>query len=67
LDGDALKDAKNNAEYFIKHGVKVRIAELPEDQDPNSLGFEKVWEFIDNAQPFTESDIFNFKILNKLQ
>lgn len=66
LDGDALKEAKNNAEYFIKHGVKVRIAELPEDQDPNSLGFEKVWEFIDNAQPFTESDIFKFKILNKL-
>ena len=67
LDGDALKDAMLNAEYFIKHGLEVYIAELPDGEDPNSLGFKKVWEFIDNARPIKESDIFKFKVLNKLK
>lgn len=67
LDGDALDDAIRNAEYFIQNGIEVERVELPIDQDPNSLGFEKVWEYIYRSIPLTNNDIFKFKILTKLK
>lgn len=67
LDGDALNDAMRNSEYFINNGIEVQTVELPMNEDPNSLGFEKVWEYIYRSVPVTNNDIFKFKILTKLK
>lgn len=67
LDGDALKDAMEQSKYFIESGIECFKVELPIDEDPNSLGYEKVWQFINNAVKITETDNFEFKILNLLR
>lgn len=79
LDGDALNDAILQSSYFIDHGIKCSKVQLPIDEeeslkqkrtiyhDPSSLGFEKVWQFIDNRIEITESEIFKFKFLNRLR
>lgn len=67
LDGDALTDAIGNAEYFIQHGIKVRLVELPDDHDPSSLGFGGVWKYIRQAKELTLSDVFRFKLLKRLK
>lgn len=66
LDGDALMDAMRNCGYFVKNGVKVKIAKLPVGQDPNSLGFPLVWEYIENAVELNEQDIFRHNFITKL-
>ena len=66
LDGDALSSVMKNAVYFIQNGIEVSKVNIPEDEDPNSLGFEKAWEYIDNAEPITNNQSFKFKILSKL-
>lgn len=67
LDGDAIKDSIDQARFFIESGIECWKVELPIDQDPSSLGFEKVWEFIDRAEKITEVDNFENKILNLLK
>jgi DNA primase len=67
LDGDALNDAMMQAEYFINNGIGVSCVTLPRNEDPNSLGYSKVWQFIHDAKIITNTDIFKFKILTKLK
>lgn len=67
LDGDALIAMMNHASYFINQGVKVKLVELPYNEDANSLGYEKVWQYINNAKVVTESEIWKFKMKNKLK
>ena len=67
LDGDALKDAMRLSGYFIQHGIEVFRANLPENEDPSSLGHNKVWEFIENAEKVNESSNFEFRLLEKLK
>lgn len=67
LDGDALKDAIENSIYFIQNGIKCSKVKLPINEDPNSLGFEKIWQFINQREEIRENDIFKFKMFNKLK
>lgn len=67
LDGDALKDAMEQSKYFIESGIECFKVELPMEEDPSSLGYEKVWQFINKAVKITETDNFEFKILNLLR
>lgn len=67
LDGDALNDAILQSSYFIANGVECWKVKLPQNEDPNSLGYEKVWEYINTAELITESEIFKFKLLNRLK
>lgn len=79
LDGDALQDALNQASYFIENGIECWKVKLPIDgvesakqdrivwHDPSSLGHEKVWQFINQAEKITESNNFENKILNLLK
>lgn len=66
LDGDAQNDIIEQSEYFIQNGIDVKKVQLPENEDPSSLGYKKVWEFINKAEPITESEIFKFKMLKRL-
>lgn len=67
LDGDALQDAMNQASYFIENGIECFKVKLPFDEDPSSLGYEKVWQFINQSEKITESNNFQNKILNLLR
>ena len=67
LDGDALNDVMRHAKYFINHGIDVYKVNIPEDEDPTSLGHEKIWELINQAEKVTESMIFKYELLNKLK
>lgn len=66
LDGDALNDAILQSEYFIQNGIKVKKVRLPINEDPSSLGYEKIWKFINDAQIITEAELFYFTMMNKL-
>lgn len=67
LDGDALNDAMQLSEYFIQNGIEVFKVTLPKDEDPSSLGCERVWQFIEKAEKISERDNFEYTILNKLK
>jgi len=67
LDGDALNDAMLQAEYFLNNGIPVSRTILPEGEDPSSIGYERVWKYINNAEPLNESQIWQFKMKNKLK
>lgn len=67
LDGDALNDMMQHANYFMEQGIEVYRVELPFDQDATSLGYEKVWEYIKNAKLVTKTDLFQYEIFQKLK
>ncbi len=67
IDGDALHDAIMQSDFFLKNGIKVKIAEFPTDEDPSSLGYLEAWKFIKNAIVLTENDLWNYKIKQKLK
>lgn len=67
LDGDASEDTIKMASYFNKFGIDVYKVNLPENEDPCSLGFERVWEFIEKAEKITDTNLFKFKILEQLK
>jgi len=62
LDSDALKKSIKHAEYLMGFGVNVHFIELPEGQDPNSLGYNYMWKLIESASKLTDSQLFEFKI-----
>jgi DNA primase len=64
LDSDAIKKSINVAQYFITQGIDVHLVELPLNTDPNSLGFDKMWQLINNSEPISESTLFNYRIIN---
>jgi len=45
-DGDAHWKAKKEAEFFRPFIENISIIKLPTGEDPDSLGTEKVWEYI---------------------
>lgn len=67
LDGDAENDIFKLAEYFIQNGKTVYHVKLPTDQDPTSLGFKRVWEYIENSKPITANNTFQHNLFNKLK
>jgi hypothetical protein len=67
LDADAQREIFEEAEYFLDNGITVYHCELPEGEDPNSLGYKKVWEHIRNAKIITKNDIIKRKIEWKLK
>ena len=66
LDPDANKAAMAHSEYFISNGVNINFVELPEGNDPSTLGYDKTWELINKSKTINSSDIFQQKILNRL-
>ena len=48
-DGDAYWKTVKEAAYFRPLFPSVKIAELPDGEDPDSLGYEAVWQYINKA------------------
>ena len=62
LDGDALKSASKLADELIHIGKNVYQMELQYDKDPGDLGYEKMWELIEEQKPTTENKILKNKL-----
>lgn len=66
LDNDAQKDAYALGNNLTNEGVLVNVVELPKDEDPNTLGFCKIWELIDKSKSQSSSDLYKEEILSRL-
>lgn len=66
LDGDALKDVMDHAQYFINQGILVKRVILPFNEDANSLGHDRIWELINRAEIVNESNSFEFRMKERL-
>jgi hypothetical protein len=66
LDSDALSKSITHAQLLMGTGMNVHFVQLPTGADPNSIGYDKMWELIDNTPPLTEFDLFKYKVSNKI-
>lgn len=62
LDADALRKQIDMADYFMGFGVNVYFVELPDNEDPNKLGFKRMWELIKSTQKLTSQKLFEYKV-----
>lgn len=62
LDSDALKKSIKHAEYLMGFGVNIYFVNIPTGQDPNSLGYNKMWDLIKSTPKLTEDRLFEYKI-----
>jgi len=62
LDSDAKESSIKLMEQLVKNGIKVCFVELPDNQDPSDLGFDKMSELISNSVPISSFDIIKMKI-----
>ena len=67
LDGDALNDAIMQSEWFLNNGIDVKKVQLPETEDPSSLGYTQTWKYIKEAKPITEFEVWNYKLKQKMK
>jgi DNA primase len=58
LDGDQKEDCIRIAEYLQSIGIKPYIVKLPDNEDPSSLGYKKIWELIKNTVELRQEDLF---------
>lgn len=67
LDGDALNDAILQSEWFLNNGINAKKVQLPENEDPSSLGYNQIWKYIKEAKSITEFEVWNYKLKRKLK
>lgn len=66
LDPDAQRDLQKHCEYFTQHGIETFKVDLG-GSDPGELGFERVWDRINNHASLVKvADNFEEKIKNLL-
>ncbi len=61
LDKDAVANSYDYVEYFINHGIDVKITHLP-DKDPSVLGYTKMVECINQAEKVDFAKLVSFKL-----
>lgn len=59
LDNDAMQDATKIANTLRGWGVQSYITELPQGQDPSSLGHNKIMQCINNSSLFNKQFMIN--------
>lgn len=62
LDGDALKDSIEHIKYFLANGLSVKLCELKVGEDPNNLGYDKIWQKIDNSKEMNSAELFKMEM-----
>ena len=56
LDGEAQEEAQALAQILAGYGRTVRVAQLPQDEDPDSIDRLALTSYIKNAKPVTLSN-----------
>lgn len=62
LDSGETKDIMKISEYLLSIGKKVFIVDLPEGEDPSSIGKDRIWDYIGSARPTNIDAIFLHKL-----
>lgn len=66
LDYDALSKSIDIARYLMNLGISVHFVKLENGTDPNSLGYEKMWNLINSTEELTEDELFDYTIKKSL-
>ena len=62
LDDDAKKDAYNLSEFFKDFGIDTKVVNLPKNEDPNDLGFERMTNLIGDTISSSFSDMISARL-----
>ena len=62
LDNDAKKDAYNLSEFFKDFGIDSKVVNLPKNEDPNDLGFERMTNLIGDTISSRFSDMISARL-----
>lgn len=62
LDNDAIKDMIPIAEEFISNGVGTYIVQMPDNNDPSSIGYKKYHEIANSTPPANTHDLMKLRI-----
>jgi len=67
LDPDAIMKSIGITKYLIGLGKIVHLVNLPGNEDANSMGYQKIWELINNTQPITNDALLKLETMCKLR
>lgn len=67
LDGDAVKDIKEIADFCLQSGKKVRQIILPPNKDVNDIGHVRFWQLFEQAIEIKEQDTFELELKKLLK
>lgn len=62
LDADMRETALDMGEEIMNEGVGVTIVDLPEGEDPDSIGFDGFWKLIKESEPLSKSKIIRSRL-----
>lgn len=62
LDADAIKDAAKITQQLINAGLNTYLITLPKNEDPSTLGTNKIWQIINNSKITTEFQLLKYLI-----
>jgi hypothetical protein len=65
LDNDALESSVRICDFLLQNKINTHIV-LLDGKDPNEIGHDKTWEFINNSSKIDEKQMFKFKLTGKL-
>lgn len=66
LDGDAKADALNQVDFFLGNGIRVKIVELNDADDPSSIGYFGIWNIINSTDYTDEHGLLRKRIKDHL-
>lgn len=67
LDPDAIKQSISYLKYLKQFGITTYFVKFPPNTDLNQLGFEKSWQYINEARPLTDDELFEQEVRFKLR
>ncbi len=62
LDNDAMDDSFKLSKELMDEGIDVKCINLPNDEDPSSIGFKKFMGFFDKSFSMTFKDLMKYKL-----
>lgn len=66
LDGDATRQAYMYGRYYLAHGMTVRVVEIPDGEDPSSIGRDSMWDMIESTEVLTSHRLLQENVKMKL-
>ena len=66
LDSDAMVASLDIVVKLMGLGYTVRHCQLPLNSDPNSIGSDMIWKYIENASIVTDDYLLKLRLLNNI-
>lgn len=64
LDDDAIENSIKIIEKLLDFGLSVSFVELPKNSDPADLGFDRMWDLIENRIQVTFQKLIAYKLFS---